>query len=486
MKFRSSPMAISSLARFLSHSIQTQIPSIPLISSSLPFTTSLSSSPSSSSTASKLYVQLVSHPQNPEKTLFTTLKSRLDSTSVTQVCLLCSQNQQSHLGLRFFIWAALQPGYRHSRFIYSQVCNFFGIHQNPTRVRELVEGYETDGCVVNVKMAKVVLNLCREAGDADLALWVLRRMGQFGCRMDTVAYNVVIGLSREKGNLDAAVELMREMVVMGLYPDMITYVEMINALCHAGRLEDACGLFKDMRDHSCMPNAVAYSALLHWVCKLGSSNRVLELLEEMEKEGGTCSPNVITYTSVIQGFLEKGQHVEALEILDRMETLGCAPNRVTVSVLVKGLCSKGYVDEAYQVVDKIAAGGSVSKTSCYSSLMLGLLSIRRLDAAEKLLRKMVTNEIKPNDCACSRLIRDVCFTGRVFDGFYLVREVTTMGVLPILDSAVYHILSNGLQLKGLLVEATELARLKDEQRIQVEFVVRTPGMDLTLGEKLKY
>ncbi|GAB2224319.1 hypothetical protein Droror1_Dr00005072 [Drosera rotundifolia] len=106
-----------------------------------------------------------------------------------------------HLGLRFFIWAALQPGYRHSRFVYSQACNIFGIHQNPTWVRELMERYGADGSVVNVKMAKVVLNLCREAGDADLTLWVLRRMGQFGCRMDTVAYNVVIGLSREKGSL---------------------------------------------------------------------------------------------------------------------------------------------------------------------------------------------------------------------------------------------------------------------------------------------
>ncbi|GAB2221119.1 hypothetical protein Droror1_Dr00012288 [Drosera rotundifolia] len=168
-----------------------------------------------------------------------------------------------------------------------------------------------------------------------------------------------------------------------------------------------------------------------------------------------------------------------------METVGCAPNRVTVNVLVKGLCSKGYVDETYQVVDKIAVGGSVSKTSCYSSLMPGLLSVRRLDATEKLFKKMVTNEIKPNDCACSRLIRDVCFTRRVLDGFHLVREVTKMGVLPTLDSAVYHILNCGLPLKGLLDEVSELAKLKNEQRIQVEFAVKTPGTDLTSGEKLK-
>ncbi|KAH0968936.1 hypothetical protein GBA52_029203 [Prunus armeniaca] len=34
--------------------------------------------------------------------------------------------------------------------------------------------------------------------------------------------------------------------------------------------------------------------------------RALELLTEMEKEGGDCSPNVVTYTSVIQKLCDKG------------------------------------------------------------------------------------------------------------------------------------------------------------------------------------
>ncbi|GAB2265626.1 hypothetical protein Dimus_000666 [Dionaea muscipula] len=481
-------MTISSLSRYLLPSIRTPTPPIPLISS-LRITTTTASS---SSAAEKYYAHLLKHPQNPEKTL-STVKAELDASSVAEVCLRCSSNHL-HLGLRFFIWAGFQSGYRHSRFMYGKACKLFEIDRNPCRVREVFEAYRADGFVVNVKVVKVVLNLCREAGDADQALWVLRMMGEFQCRMDNVAYNVVIRLLGAKGDVDMAMGLVREMVLLDLHPDMVTYVEMIKALCDAGRLDDACNLIKDMKDHGCTPHAVVYSSLLHGVCRFGSSERMLELLGEMEKEGGSCSPNVVTYTSVIQGFCEKGRPIEALRILDRMGTVGCAPNHVTVSVLVKELCSAGYVSEAYKVVDKVVAGGSASKSDCYSSLMLALLRSRQIDDAEKLFMNMLTNEMKPSGLACSSLIRCICLEGRVLGGFHYFQEVVKMGILSSIEPNVYSVLIVGLCQQNYLIEVAELANLMLEQRIQIkaayfhdmaEKLKGTPELELLSGAHLK-
>nr|POF19121.1 pentatricopeptide repeat-containing protein [Quercus suber] len=353
-------------------------------------------------------------------------------------------------------------------------------------------------------------------------------MKEFGLQADTTAYNVVIKLFCEKGDMDMAEELMNEMGLSDLYPDMITHVAMIKGFCNVGRLEDACGLVKFMRGHGCVPNAVVYSTLLDGVCRCGSmeralellgemekeggdcspnvvtytsviqsfcekgqtmealeildrmeafgcapnrvtlSNMALELLGEMEKEGGDCSPNVVTYTSVIQSFCEKGQTMEALEILDRMEAFGCAPNRVTVSCLINHLCMGGCVEKAYKVIDKVVAGGSVSYGDCYSSLIVSLVKFQKLEEAEKLFRKMLAGGVKPDGLACSILIRKLCLEGRVLDGFCLSDEIEKFEFITSIDSDLYSILLVGLCQQSHSMEAAKLARLMLKKGIRLK------------------
>ncbi|GMH29850.1 hypothetical protein Nepgr_031693 [Nepenthes gracilis] len=473
-------MAIYSFFRLISPSIRIGIPSFSLIAS-IPLTTT-------SSSAEKYYTHLLKHPKNPEKTLLT-VGDKLETSCVNEVLDRCSLNHPK-LGLRFFIWAAYQSNYCHSRFTYGKACKLFEISRNPCIISDVIEDYREEGCVVTVKSIRVLLNLCREARIADQALLILRKMEEFNCRPDTTVYNVVIRLFGEKGGLDIAMGLMDEMDSMDIYPDMVTYMEMIKAFCKVGRLDDASKLFKVMKDHGCSPNTVAYSALLHGFCRFGSLERALELLGEMEKEGGDCSPNTITYTSVIQSFCEKSRSIDALCILDRMESIGCIPNRVTVSTLIKGLCSEGFINEAHKLINKVIAGGSVSKSECYSSLVISLLRIKRLSDAEKLFRWMLLNEVKPDGLSCSSLIKGLSLEGRVLDGFNLYKEVEKIKDLPSMDSDMYSILLVGLSQQHHLVEATKLASLMVERRIQIkaeyvrdiiEHIKGTKGMELLLN-----
>ncbi|KAF5935577.1 hypothetical protein HYC85_026706 [Camellia sinensis] len=313
-------------------------------------------------------------------------------------------------------------------------------------VTDILETYRVEGCLVSVKTFKIVLNLCRKANLADEGLWVLRKMKEFNCRADTTAYNVVIGLFCDKGDMDVAAELMSEMGLINLYPDMITYIAMIKGFVMRWQ----------------------YSALLDGVCRFGSLEKALELLLQMEKEGGDCSPNVISYTSVIQAFCEKSRTMEALQILDRMEANGCSPNRVTISTLMKGLCTEGHVEEAYKLIDKVVAGGSVPEGECYSSLVVSLLRIKKLEEAEKLFRRMLASALKPDGLASSIMIKGLCLEGRVLNGFHLYNEIEKMDCLSSIDLDIYSILLAGLCKESHLVEAAELARLMVERKIQLK------------------
>ncbi|PIA64217.1 hypothetical protein AQUCO_00100002v1 [Aquilegia coerulea] len=427
--------------------------------------------PYSSSSSVENYWKLLQRSNdsqtNLEKTL-TNVRGKLDSSIVEIILKRCSINRSSLLGLRFFIWAGLQPDYRHTSYMFNKACKLFEIHQKPQTISDVLESYRMENRLVSVKTFKVVLNLCGEAKLADEALGLLRKMGEFGCRPDTTIFNVVIRMFSDKGGMDVAQGLMREMALIDLYPDLSTYITVIKGFCRVGRLEDACQLIEVMRNHGCVPNVVVYSILLDGYCKIGNFDRALEFLGEMEKEDNGRMPNIVTYTSLIQNFCEKGKTMEALTILDRMESRGCFPNRVTVSTLVKHLVFEGNIEAAYKLIDKVIANGIVSRNECYSSLVLSLLRNKKMDEAKKLFIWMLGNQIKPDGLACSILIKQLCLEGSILHGFEYYVEMEKRDFLASVDSDISSILLAGLCQQGHLVEAARLINAMVERKIKLK------------------
>ncbi|KAI3459942.1 hypothetical protein Pfo_016605 [Paulownia fortunei] len=419
----------------------------------------------SSIAAEKFLTHLEKDQVHVENTL-NTVKAKLDSRCITQVLERCAIDKPQ-LGVRFFIWAGLHPTHRHTSYMYSKACKLLDVEQNPRIIIDVIDEYRAEGFVVSVKMFKVVLNLCRAAKDANLGLWVLRKMKEFNCRPDTVSYNVVIRLLVEKAKLDEAMSLMREMGLIDLYPDMVTYVSIIKGFCDAGRLDDAFGLIKVMKGHGCVPNAVVYSALLDGICNHGSLEMALEFLGAMEKENGECKPNVVTYTTMIKGFVEKGMAMEALRVLNRMDDSAIKPNRVTFVAMLDGLCKEGHVEEACKIIDKFSGGG-LQYDELYSLLVMSLLRAGKHKESEKMFRILMARGMRPNGLASSSIIKRIISEERVLDGFFLFDALEKSGNLLGIDSDIYSILLAGLCQENHFVEAARLVNIMVEGRIHLK------------------
>ncbi|KAA0032377.1 hypothetical protein IC582_010736 [Cucumis melo] len=418
------------------------------------------------SSSDLFYDHLEKNNGNVEKTL-ATVKTKLDSRCVNEVLYKCS-SELSQMGLRFFIWAGRQPNYRHTSFMYSRACELIGINVSPCLLFNVIEDYRREGCLVDIRIFQIILNLCKEAKLTKEALSILRKMSEFHLRADTTIYNLVIRLCTEKGEMDKAMELMKEMDSVDIHPNMITYISMIKGFCDVGRWEDAYGLFKAMKENGYAPNTVVYSVLVNGAVRLRIMDKLMEMLEEMEKQGGTCRPNTVTYTSIIQSLCEQGFLLEALKVLDRMEEYGHAPNRVAVGYLVKEFCKDGHVEEAYKLIDRVVARGGASYGDCCSSLVISLVKMKKIPEAEKLFRNMLANGVKPDGVACSLMIRELCLEERVLDGFSLCYEVDRNGYLCYIDADVYSLLLVGLYQHDHSVDAAILARLMLKKGIRLK------------------
>lgn len=419
----------------------------------------------SSIAAQDFLTHLQKDESHVEKTL-NTVKSNLDSRCVAQVLELCAV-EKPKLGIRFFVWAALHPTHRHTSYMYGKASKLLNLEKNPRIIVDVVDEYRAEGFAVSVKLFKVLLNLCRAAEDAEMGLWVLKKMKEFRCMPDTVSYNVVIRLLVAKGRLNEAMGQLREMNSIDLYPDMVTYVSIIKGLCDAGSLEAATKLIKDMKGYGCEPNFVVYSTILDGICMHGSLDMALEFLGGMERETEECKPNVVSYTTLIKGFVEKGMSSEALKILDRMDDSGLKPNIVTFATLLDGLCKEGQVEEARMVVDKFRGDGVGYDELC-SVLTLSLLRAGKDKESEEMFRSMLSRGLKPRGLTSSSIIRRIISKGRVLDGYLLLLALEKSGNLLSIDTGIYSILLAGLCQENHLTEAGRVVNMMVERRIRVE------------------
>lgn len=369
--------------------------------------------------------------------------------------------------------------------MYTKASNLLRIHHNPHIIRDVVQSYESEGCLVTVNMFRELLKLCKEAQLADVALWLLRKMDStFNLHADTVMYNVVIRLCCKKGDLQMADNLISEMGSNRLSPDLITFMALVEGFCKAGRSEDAYSLLKVMRLHGCSPNLVIVSAILDGFCRSGSTERALELLDEMEKSQD-CSPNAVTYTSLIQSFCKRGQWTQALDILDRMAAFGCHANHVTVFTFVESLCAEGRVEQAYGLIDKFVVEHGVSYGDCYSSLVISLIRIKKLEEAEKLFKELLAGDVRPDTLASSLLLKGLCMKERVLDGFYLLEAIDNKGYLSSIDPDIYSILLIDLCQRSHLIEATKLAKIMLKRSVELQPPYKDGAINILIkfGEK---
>lgn len=419
-----------------------------------------------SSTAAQDFLTHLQRDQSHVEKSLGTVKSKLDSQCIAQVLEQCAV-EKPKLGVRFFVWAALHPTHRHTSYMYSKACKLLNLEKNPRIIIDAVDEYRAEGFAVSVKMFKVLLNLCRAAEDAEMGLWVLRKMKEFGCMPDTVSYNVVIRVLVAKGRFDEAMGLLREMDSINILPDMVTYVSVIKGLCDAGSLEAALGLIKLMKGHGCVPNTVVYSTILDGICMHGSLDMALQFLGGMEEKKEECKPNVVTYTTLIKGFVEKGRSNEAVRILDQMADSGLKPNRVTFVTLLDGLCKEVLVEEAREVVDKFRGDG-VGYDELNSILVLALFRAGKHKESEEMFRTMLARGLKPNGLTSSSIIRRIISEGRLLDGYFLFQALEKSGNLLSADPDIYSMLLVGLYQENHLTESGWLVNLMMERKIHLK------------------
>ncbi|KAF7018605.1 hypothetical protein CFC21_031880 [Triticum aestivum] len=145
----------------------------------------------------------------------------------------------------------------------------------------------------------------------------------------------------------------------GLKTNQIVANTFLKCLCCAKRTDEAVNvLLHRMSELGCVPDAFSYNIVLKIFCDNSMSQRGLELLQMMAKEGGGCFPDMVAYNTVIHGLFKEGEIGKACNLFHEMVQQGVVPGVVTYSSIIDALCKARAMDKAELVLRQMVANGA--------------------------------------------------------------------------------------------------------------------------------
>nr|QIP66725.1 restorer of fertility-like protein [Triticum aestivum]QIP66825.1 restorer of fertility-like protein [Triticum aestivum] len=171
---------------------------------------------------------------------------------------------------------------------------------------------------------------CRDGPALALALFNRVCRDESGARVappTIFTYGILMNCCCRAHRPDLGLAFLARLLRTGLKADQITATTFLKCLCYAKRTDEAVNvLLHRMPELGCVPDAFAYSTVLKSLCDNSMSQRGLDLLHMMAKEGGGCSPNVVACSTVIHGFFKEGETGKACNLFHEMMQQGVEPN----------------------------------------------------------------------------------------------------------------------------------------------------------------
>ncbi|KAK9713414.1 hypothetical protein RND81_06G025800 [Saponaria officinalis] len=165
--------------------------------------------------------------------------------------------------------------------------------------------------------------------------------------------------------------------------------------------------------------------------------------------------NQCTYRAMVHKLCSFRRFEDAHHLLDEMpSSIGSPPNEDIFVTLVRGLGRAKRVREVIRVPDLARKFGLVPSLKVYNSILDVLVKVD-IDIAKGFYReKMMGNGLKGDDYTFGILMKGLCLTNRIGDGFKLMQVIKSRQLVP--SIVVYNTLLHALCKNGKVGRARSL------------------------------
>ncbi|KAG6403413.1 hypothetical protein SASPL_135634 [Salvia splendens] len=363
-----------------------------------------------------------------------------------------------NLGYRFFVWALIQPGYRHSYDAYKSMIKILSKMRQFGAVWALIEEMRKENAhLLSPDVFVILMRRFASARMVKKAIEVLNEMPKYGCEPDEYVFGCLLDALCKNGSVKEAALLFEDMRIR-FAPTIKHFTSLLYGWCKEGKLMEAKVVLVKMREAGFEPDIVVYNNLLNGYATAGKMLDAFHLMQEMRRNG--CEPNATSYTIIIQTLCAQEKTEEAVRVFLDMEHHGCEADIITYTTLISGFCKWGKLEKGYELLDAMLQTGYTPNSTTYLYFMLAHEKKEELEECLELMKEMRKIGVFPDLSIYNTVIRLACKLGEALDGCLVeacdyFSEMIGRGLLV---SPQYGILKD---LLNCLLRADELQLAKD-------------------------
>ncbi|XP_077233453.1 pentatricopeptide repeat-containing protein At2g33680-like [Tasmannia lanceolata] len=223
-----------------------------------------------------------------------------------------------------------------------------------------------------------------ESGDGEKGLRVFGAFMESGMKADEITMTAIIGICTSLVMLHFGKQVHSLTAKTGLDGKIRFKNSMIDMYAKCGSLEDGIQIFRQMRERT----VVSWTAMMGGLAQHGKANEVLELFEEMKREG--VKPNKVTYTCVLSACGHRGLVDVGRIVFDSMEIEPEADHFICMVHLLAG-------GERFVEAEEFICSSPVEyRESMWQSFLVACRNLgeweRGLEVAGKIMRGGVLTE----------------------------------------------------------------------------------------------
>ncbi|EXB59125.1 hypothetical protein L484_014620 [Morus notabilis] len=258
----------------------------------------------------------------------------------------------------------------------------------------------------------------------------------------------------QAGMFGHALKTFEQMEELGTPRSAISFNSLLSA-CNQSKLFDkVLQLFDEIpKKYGVSPDGISYGILVRAYCQKGETDKAMETLSEMEKNGVEVS--VVVYTTIMDALYKKGEAEEAEKLWETMAKKGCEADVAASNVRI-GHSQGGTPEKIKALIEEMSNAGLKPDTISYNYLMTSYCKSGMIEKAKKVYEELNGNGCNPNAATFRTLVYYLCRSGDVERGYKVFKKSVMMHKIP--DFNTIKILVEGLVKKKKIREARGMLR----------------------------
>eukprot|EP00928_Gymnodinium_smaydae_P089545 TRINITY_DN7349_c0_g6_i1.p1 TRINITY_DN7349_c0_g6~~TRINITY_DN7349_c0_g6_i1.p1 ORF type:complete len:676 (+),score=71.32 TRINITY_DN7349_c0_g6_i1:105-2132(+) len=213
----------------------------------------------------------------------------------------------------------------------------------------------------------IMLAACMGRGDVSAALQWWGRFTNLGVDPSLITFNTMIQVCTRGKDVHQAEWWMEQLIESGIQPCLKSFTTLIVAYGQSGAALKAETWYRKMRAHGLRADAVLHNAVIDMYAKNGDVTKAEMWFKDMQAEG--VPPNQRTFNSLIRACVKSGDLQRAQRWQKEMEDSGCCCDLHTYGCLIEGCVGSHDADFAEHLIRRMISEKLRPNLVCLRSLL---------------------------------------------------------------------------------------------------------------------